>query len=204
MGSISPRTFYVYLLVRPDDSPFYVGKGIGRRMYDHDAEARRGHHCHKCNTIRKIWQQGGSVRRVVVFTSADEQEALAEEIRLIAFYGRANLTNQTDGGEGKTGYVPLPDARERVRSKMLGNQHARGNIQSDEARQKIREGHFGTRRSAESVAKSAAGMRQYRHTDEAKAKIGENAKGRVYTEEQRAAKSEVMRRSWLKRRNNDG
>src|SRR5690349_1278384 len=64
----SPR-FYVYILSRPDGRPFYVGKGSGRRIFDHDSEARSGHQCHKCNVIRKIWQQGGQVQRHTVFTT---------------------------------------------------------------------------------------------------------------------------------------
>lgn len=205
MGSIAPQTFYVYFLARPDGPPFYVGKGIGRRMYDHDAEARAGHHCHKCNTIRKIWQSAGEVQRIVVFTTFDEQEALDEEMRLIAFYGRANLTNQTDGGEGKTGYVPSPVTREKLRARMLGNQYARGYVMSDEAREKIRAGHLGVKRSAAFIAKASLRMKGTRQTEESKAKIGAKARGRVYTDEQRIAKSVAMRRSWARRRgqNND-
>jgi hypothetical protein len=97
--------FYVYVLCKPNDTPFYVGKGKGNRVYDHDAEARKGHRCHKCNTIRKIWKHGGQVRRYFVFTTDDEQEAYQHEKELIASYGRKNLTNSTDGGEGQTGRI---------------------------------------------------------------------------------------------------
>lgn len=98
-------TYYVYILCRPNGKPFYVGKGKGNRVYDHDAEARKGHRCHKCNTIRKVWKQGGTIQRYIVFTTDDEQEAYQEEKRLIASYGRKNLTNGTDGGEGQAGRV---------------------------------------------------------------------------------------------------
>jgi hypothetical protein len=98
-------SFYIYVLCKPNDTPFYVGKGSGGRIYDHDAEARKGHHCHKCNTIRKIWKHGGQVRRYFVFTTDDEQEAYQHEKELIASYGRKNLTNSTDGGEGQTGRI---------------------------------------------------------------------------------------------------
>lgn len=97
-----PR-FYVYVLARPNDKPFYVGKGRGDRIYDHEAEARRGHRCHKCNVIRKIWHKGGEVQRYTVFATDDEQEAYAYEIQMIAFYGRDTLVNRTDGGDGVRG-----------------------------------------------------------------------------------------------------
>jgi hypothetical protein len=102
--------FNVYVLARPNDVPFYVGKGKKRknkeqRVLDHEHEARKGHKCHKCNIIRKIWRDGGEVQRYIVFTTDDESEAFAYEIALIELYGRANLANLTDGGEGTSGAV---------------------------------------------------------------------------------------------------
>jgi hypothetical protein len=104
-------SFYVYILCRPDKRApgggraFYVGKGSGGRIYDHEAEARKGHACYKCRVIRKVWSQGGTIQRYTVFVTDDEQEAYDEEKRLIASYGRKNLTNGTDGGEGQTGRI---------------------------------------------------------------------------------------------------
>jgi hypothetical protein len=96
-------TFYVYLLCRPNGKPFYVGKGKGIRIFRHDDEARRGHECHKCNVIRKIWRNGGQVIRYTIFTTDDESAAFAYEREMIALYGRKNLTNLTDGGDGVSG-----------------------------------------------------------------------------------------------------
>lgn len=96
--------FYVYVLARPSGKPFYVGKGKDARVFYHEQEARSGHKCHKCNVIRKIWRNGGEVQRYTVFTTDDEQEAFKYEKELIALYGRSNLCNQTDGGEGSSNY----------------------------------------------------------------------------------------------------
>lgn len=100
--------FYVYLLVRPNKKVFYVGKGKNDRIFQHEIEARRGHKCHKCNVIRKIWRNGGQIQRYTVLTTENEQEAFDYEIELITQYGRKNLTNLTDGGDGATGRV-VPD-----------------------------------------------------------------------------------------------
>jgi LEM3-like protein len=113
MSTIPSPLFYVYVLARPNGKPFYVGKGARRRIYDHEIEARRGHVCHKCNIIRKIWNQGGQVQRYTIFTTTNEQEAFDYECEIIALYGRSNLTNQTDGGEGASGHK-LPDHVRRM------------------------------------------------------------------------------------------
>lgn len=63
-GYIKPSPdapFYVYLLLRPNGQAFYVGKGIGKRIDDHEKEARQNHDCYKCAVIRKIWRSGGEV-----------------------------------------------------------------------------------------------------------------------------------------------
>lgn len=113
MGTIASPRFYVYVLARPDGTPFYVGKGQKSRVQDHEREARNGHHCQKCHTIRKIWKQGGQVQKYIIFTTDDEQEALDYERTTIALYGRATLANIADGGQGSTGYTPTPEQRAR-------------------------------------------------------------------------------------------
>jgi hypothetical protein len=108
-------TFYVYVLARPNGRPFYVGKGKGKRVFVHDQEARTGCTCRKCNTIRKIWRQGGEVQRYTVFTTDDEQEAYTHEAELIAQYGLSALANQATGGKGGASGVPRSaNARERI------------------------------------------------------------------------------------------
>lgn len=104
--------FYVYVLLRPDGRPFYVGKGQRDRILEHEGEARRGHNCHKCKIIRKVWREGGNIQRQIVFRTHEEQEALAYERELIALYGRDKLCNQTDGGEGPS------NISDEVRSRM--------------------------------------------------------------------------------------
>jgi hypothetical protein len=106
------KKYYVYVLARPDGRPFYVGKGTRYRIAFHEWEARMGHKCHKCNVIRKIWKNGGAVRRFIILQTADEQEALSYEQDLIAFYGRDYLTNLTSGGEGTGGYTWTDERRE--------------------------------------------------------------------------------------------
>lgn len=92
--------YYVYTLARPDGSVFYVGKGKRYRIRQHEQEALRGHKCAKCEEIRAIWRQGGTVQRTIIFESDDEQVVLEREVMLISLYGRGNLLNRTSGGDG--------------------------------------------------------------------------------------------------------
>lgn len=121
MSSVS-QEYYVYILVRPDGRVFYVGKGKNNRIFDHDKEARRGHRCYKCNIIRKIWEQGKTYQRYFVFTTTDENEAYAYERELIAQYGRGNLANLTDGGEGLSN--PTAETREKLAASSRGKSPA--------------------------------------------------------------------------------
>lgn len=94
----SSLTYYVYTLSRPDGRVFYVGKGCGRRVEEHEKEAKKECSCHKCKVIRKIWRDGGDVKRSIVFETNDELRAYQYERDLIARIGLMNLTNVLPGG----------------------------------------------------------------------------------------------------------
>lgn len=94
------RQFYVYTLAHPDGKVFYVGKGQGARVSNHEREASTKCRCYKCRTIRKIWQGGQEISKAIVFETEIEDNAFAHEIALIAQHGRGNLCNCTDGGRG--------------------------------------------------------------------------------------------------------
>ncbi|WP_372724173.1 GIY-YIG nuclease family protein [Immundisolibacter sp.] len=113
------RTSYTYVLRRPAGEPFYVGKGIGFRVLNHEIEADGDGKSYKLNVIRQIRAQGGEILYEIDLFHPNETEALARERALIMSIGRAEfglgpLTNLTDGGEGPSNRSPMSKEKHRT------------------------------------------------------------------------------------------
>jgi len=99
---------YVYFWLRRDGTPYYVGKGKGRRGF--------------VTSNHQICRPRDAVNILVQEYSSD-QEAYEVEKFFIAFYGRKDLGtgclhNRTDGGEGgatRCGRKSSPETREKIR-----------------------------------------------------------------------------------------
>lgn len=78
--------YYVYILLDPkDDIPFYVGKGIGNRVFNHMECALKDidTSAAKYDKIREIIQLGHIVKHVIVRHGLSESEAFQIEATLI-------------------------------------------------------------------------------------------------------------------------
>jgi hypothetical protein len=126
--------FYVYMLFRPNGLPCYVGKGKGKRWLKHEW---RSHNPHLAAIIKKA---GGSLPKIRIREDLTEAEAHALEIVLIKVIGRETaggpLVNQTDGGEGITGYKHTAEEIEKNAARSRGNQYCLGRVASPETRAK--------------------------------------------------------------------
>lgn len=117
--------FYVYALVDPrDDSVFYIGKGTGRRMYQHEKDAKRGQarNTAKYSRITEILAAGLRVACRVLAYFQSEADAFAAERSFIAQH--AGLTNaNAGGGGGWTGHakadVDLQESPQATKRKAL-------------------------------------------------------------------------------------
>lgn len=119
--------FYVYVLRRPSGAVFYVGKGKQNRIYDHEMEARRGHQCHKCHTIRKIWREGSQITKEIIFRTNIERDALRHEATLIQAL-KPQLVNVLDADQRLGGKYILRHARrltKREKAEQRAARHSR-------------------------------------------------------------------------------
>lgn len=91
------KTWYVYLLCNPDTgNPFYVGKGTGKRMYDHEND-HSGVNQEKRDIIRRLREQGKEVLKKKIAEFSLETDALIYEWAMINLY-HEQITNIHPGG----------------------------------------------------------------------------------------------------------
>lgn len=93
--------FYVYAWLRPCGTPFYIGKGKGKRA----EKAKAPGNTLFANIVRKIRASGLEPSVVKWFDHLLEADAFHLERAYIKLYGRVDngtgiLANMTDGGEG--------------------------------------------------------------------------------------------------------
>lgn len=117
---------YVYILRRPDGRPFYVGKGYGPRVFQHENEARhpnnRLSNAYKLNVIRSIWKAGLKPTYEIDLVTTSAEDAYVREAALISLIKRLHeggpLTNLAAGGGSTAG--PAPASVERHSATLGG------------------------------------------------------------------------------------
>ena len=104
--------YYTYAYLREDRTPYYIGKGTGRRIY---------------STNRKGLKPPKDKSRIIFLKqNLTEEEAFKHEKYMIAVFGRKDLGtgilhNKTDGGEGTSN--PSEETKLRIVQSRFGYTH---------------------------------------------------------------------------------
>jgi hypothetical protein len=182
--------FYTYAYLREDRTPYYIGKGTGRRLYNKDkTEVRR---------------PKDKSRIIYLKQNLTEEEAFKHEIYMISVFGRKDLRtgilrNKTDGGDGCSGYKHSAEVISKFRSKKLSedhkkklsavksgkNHHNYGKSLPEKTRKKISKSNTGKSHSQETKDKLSKFNKGKKLSQEIKNKISQSNKGRIVTQETR-------------------
>jgi len=157
------NTYYVYAYLRKDGTPYYIGKGKGRRI----------------TAVHNVSVPDDKSKIKTIATNLSENESFLLETKLIKHYGRKDnntgiLRNMTDGGEGASGAIRsqafkdnlrkqrlnIPRSAETIKRikentpKLVGDKNGMfGKQHSEYTRKLIRQKSLGRKHSAETNAK---------------------------------------------------
>jgi len=105
--------YYTYAFLREDKTPYYIGKGRGKRI-------------HKGG--RTIKPPKDKSRILLLKKGLTEAEAFKHEVYMIFVLGRKDLgtgilRNRTNGGEGTSGHVKSEKCKKKMSVKHSGEKH---------------------------------------------------------------------------------
>lgn len=126
---VNPNRFYTYAYLREDGTPYYIGKGTGRRISN------------RCKG--DIKPPKDKSRIIFLKQNLTEEEAFKHERYMIDIFGRKDLgagilQNRTNGGLGGTGYSI--ERRQKYSEMYTGQQNPNyGNKWNEEQRKKLSE-----------------------------------------------------------------
>ena len=181
------KEYYTYAYLREDGTPYYIGKGKGKRAY-----------WRKINDRVPAPEKS---RILILKSNLNEEESFKHEIYMISIFGRKDLgtgilINLTDGGEGRANMSI--ECREKIRKMNLSKEVSeitrkrmgdsrRGKKQSKEwveTRTQKLIGKTRTDEQKEKISKSHIGQTPWNkgisHKEESKQKMSNSKKGMVW------------------------
>lgn len=170
--------YYVYAYLREDGTPYYIGKGTGKRAWT--------------KSKGEVGKPTDSKRIIIVENNLTLTGSLAIERRLIKWYGRIDLgtgilRNQTDGGDGgkgaQLGNVLSEETKKKISLAKLGKKQG---PMSEESKKKLSESlkgkNVGKTRSEEVKKKLSDSLRKKVRTplsEETKQKLRNHNLGKI-------------------------
>lgn len=176
---IQEQKFFVYTYSYPNGTPFYVGKGSGRRHRVHYCHAKAGRNLQSWNIriIRKMLDCGEEPIIKKIVDRVDEELALLVEQEFISKYGRRDmgtgvLVNCTAGGDGAIDVSPeikaiqsaaLAQAGKKTQFKVGQKPWNVGKPMPPNVVEAVRKANIGKKQSEESKMKKSLACTGYKH-----------------------------------------
>lgn len=159
--------FYVYVYLREDGSPYYIGKGKGDRAY--------------YKLKGEVNPPPDKTRIVILKDNLEESVAFQEEINLINLYGRKDLgtgilRNKTNGGDGPSGRKVSDASRLLMSTNRKGKGTGPQTPAHIENKAKARRG---VKQTPEHIEAAAAPKRGVKHSATRCRNISEALKGNI-------------------------
>jgi hypothetical protein len=168
---VNPNRFYTYAYLREDRTPYYIGKGIGKRIIK--------------RFKKDIKPPKDKSRIIFLKQNLTEEEAFKHEIYMIAVFGRKDLgtgilRNMTNGGDGTSGRIMAEETKRKIGDAQKGDKnHNYGKSPSEETRKKLSQASKDRIISEETKKKLSELHMGKTHTDETKKKISKSKKGKI-------------------------
>ena len=170
--------FYTYAYLREDRTPYYIGKGTGKRIY---------------STVKRVNLPKDKSRIIYLKQNLTEEEAFKHEVYMIAVFGRKDngtgiLRNRTDGGEG-TSNRGTPEQRSEISRK------GRASMTPEQRSEAVRKGNAGmTPEQRSEIAKKARSLQLSKSTPEQRSEISKKS----YLSKSLEQRSEIARKGGIK------
>jgi hypothetical protein len=186
--------FYTYAYLREDGTPYYIGKGKGKRVYK--------------KSRKEINPPKDKSKIIFLKQNLTEEEAFKHEKYMIDVLGRKDLgtgvlRNLTDGGDGTSGLLWSDEHRRKISETQKGQSNSFYNkSHSKETRKKISEAMKGKKHPQYGKNISEEHKNKLSKVHKGKIPWNKGKKGvQIPSEETRKKRSEAMKkRKWW----NDG
>jgi hypothetical protein len=174
--------YYTYAYLREDRTPYYIGKGTGKRI----------------NCKQRIIKPPKDKSRIIFLKqNLTEEEAFRHEIYMIDVFGRKDLGtgilhNRTNGGEGVSGLIHSKETKIKMSEVRKGEKnHNYGKTLSDETKRKLSEVNKGKTHSEEHKRNISEAHKGRTHSEETRRKLSDAHKGKTLSDETKRKLSEA-------------
>jgi hypothetical protein len=175
--------YYTYAYLREDRTPYYIGKGQGKRIY---------------STHKRIKPPKDKSRIIYLKQNLTEEEAFRHEIYMIDVFGRKDLgtgilRNRTDGGDGASGAIRSEETRKKMSeaNKKMSN---KTRIKHSDAKKGEKNPNYGKTPSKETRKRMSDAHKNKTASEETKKKISDAHKGENNPNYNKTASKETRRK----------